>query len=562
MNNSKKSILHFLNYFDFYGINFPFRYRKKPRFATKLGVLLSFITVIFSLIVSMIYIIQLIDRNYFELYSFQENKNLKIDFSDVPLMIGLLNTFGDSVTIDSNYIEILLDNNNHIVTNDGERTIERVSTLIELESCTNYINSLNSSFKNEIINNIEGLKIDDFLCVKQGQNLSFSGLYGDIINGFNILEIHLNRCNTSKINNNCKTNEEINNYLENLYFCLIYLEKGINHNNYKNPVYNKFKVELIGIFPQIIKRIYYYIRAGYYKSDNGILFSKINNNFFYEYNYKNIDQVGQEDDTFYNNLSILEFAFSSLDYIIIYKRIYRKVTDICAVIGGWIDFLFLLCQFITKYFSHKTLIVDITNHLICKRCKINFEKQYENINSGNRVFHYQKTIDNTNNTSLFNLKLKLAQNDKDNMKVLSSLKNSNLEVKNIHKIPSKKDESLTSESKNNFQKVEKNTINISNIDYGNPILQKYFEESKKQGKCNGQRYKISFLDYILPFSCLKKHSNYNLLILYTEVVDSFLSLEHYLPMVEGFNRMYYREGEEYRAKFRGALFRLQNYDEY
>ena len=181
MKKSKKSFFRFLHYFDFYGINFPFRYRKKPRFSTKLGVVLSLITVSFSLIVSFIYFIQLIDRNYFELYTFQENKTLKIDFSDVPLMIGLLDTFGNSVTIDSNYIEIFIDNNNHIVTNNGERKIERVSTLIELESCTNYLNSLNSTFKNEILNNLEDLKIDDFLCIKQGQNLSFSGLYGDMI---------------------------------------------------------------------------------------------------------------------------------------------------------------------------------------------------------------------------------------------------------------------------------------------------------------------------------------------------------------------------------------------
>ena len=90
----------------------------------------------------------------------------------------------------------------------------------------------------------------------------------------------------------------------------------------------------------------------------------------------------------------------------------------------------------------------------------------------------------------------------------------------------------------------------------------YFEKTIKQGKCKGQKYQISFLDYILPFSCLKKCSDYNLLILYTNVFDNFLSLEHYLPMIEGFNRMYYREGDEYRNKFKGALFRLQNYDEY
>ena len=164
----------------------------------------------------------------------------------------------------------------------------------------------------------------------------------------------------------------------------------------------------------------------------------------------------------------------------------------------------------------------------------------------------------------FNLKNTFEENDKNNIRVMSSIKSSNIiEVKNKNKIlQNNQFENEKIVDSNNKINKNKNTINISNLDIGNPVLQKYFEESKKLGKCKNQRYEISFLDYILPFSCLNKHTNYNLLILYTNVVNTFLSLEHYLPMVEGFNRMYYREDEKYRAKFRGALFRLQNYEEY
>ena len=569
MKETKKSCFNFFNLFDFYGINFPFRYRKKPRFATKLGILLSLITVIFSLMFSIIYLKELIDRHYFELFTFRNKSRTKIDFSNIPLMVGLLDSFGNPVKIDPNYVDIILDNNNHIIKKNGERSIERISKSIELDSCINYLDSLNSTFKNDIINGLDNLNINEFLCVKQGQNLTFSGLYGDMINGFEILEIHLNRCNNSKTNNTCKSNNEINQYLENLYFTLIFLEKAIDHNNYKNPISNKFRVEIVGLFPQIIKRIYYYIRAGIYKSDNGILFSNTKDTFFYEFNDKIIDQVNNEEKSFYNNLSILEFAFSSLDYIKIYKRVYRKISDICAVIGGWIDFLFLIFQFITNYFSHKTLIVDITNHLICRRCKENCELQYNNNSNVCQIFRIKKKINNqcdinskTNNSSLFNLNHKFEKNEKENLKALSNLKNPNLyEVKNKNKDSSLKEQSSSNDSKN-ILKTEKKTINISDIDYGNPVLQKYFEETRKQGKCKGQKYQISFLDYILPFSCLKKCSDYNLLILYTNVFENFLSLEHYLPMIEGFNRMYYREGDEFRNKFKGALFRLQNYDEY
>ena len=571
MENKKKSF-NFLNLFDFYGINFPLRYRKKPRFATKLGIILSLITVIFSVIVVSIYLVQLIDRSYFELYNYKEKETREIDFSNIPLMVGLYDSFGNSIKIDTNYIEIQIDNNDHqIIQTNETRVIKRISNKIEIESCDNYFNSLNISYKNELINYLNQQRIENNICVKQGQKLTFSGRYGDIINGFNILEIHLNRCNSTKENNTCKSNDEINNYLQNLYFSVIYLENGIDHSNYKEPIYNKFRIESVGIFPQILKRVYYFIRSGIYNSDNGILFSSINKKNFYEYKDKYIDQVKEEDETYYNNLSILEFAFSSFDYIKIYKRYYRKITDVCAIIGGWIDFLFIIFQFITQYFSRKTLIVDITNHLICSRCKNHCDIEYHNVNTNKNFFHFNNKVSNncdwsskSNNTSLYNLKCKIEQNDKDNIKAMNSIKSSSIiEIKNKKKIiPKIKVQNENIVNSSNKTNIKKNSINISNLDIGNPVLQKYFEESRKKGECKNQRYQISFFDYILPFSCLKKQSNYNLLILYTNVVDTFLSLEHYLPMTEGFNRMYYREDDNYRAKFKGALFRLQNYDEY
>ena len=213
MENKKKSF-NFLNLFDFYGINFPLRYRKKPRFATKLGIILSLITVIFSVIVVSIYLVQLIDRSYFELYNYKEKETREIDFSNIPLMVGLYDSFGNSIKIDTNYIEIQIDNNDHqIIQTNETRVIKRISNKIEIESCDNYLNSLNISYKNELINYLNQQRIENNICVKQGQKLTFSGRYGDIINGFNILEIHLNRCNSTKENNTCKSNDEINNYL-------------------------------------------------------------------------------------------------------------------------------------------------------------------------------------------------------------------------------------------------------------------------------------------------------------------------------------------------------------
>ena len=49
----------------------------------------------------------------------------------------------------------------------------------------------------------------------------------------------------------------------------------------------------------------------------------------------------KKDEKFFN-YTILQCLICSFDYIEIYKRVYLKITDVCATIGGWIDFLFVV----------------------------------------------------------------------------------------------------------------------------------------------------------------------------------------------------------------------------
>ena len=106
-----------------------------------------------------------------------------------------------------------------------------------------------------------------------------------------------------------------------------------------------------------------------------------------------------------------------------------------------------------------------------------------------------------------------------------------------------------------------NSLAFFNSNLGNPILIKFIKESKK-GKCHNQKNQISVFDFIIPFICLKKNSKYNFLLLSNNIIHSYLSLEQYLPIIEGFSRLYYREGDKYRAKFIGSLFRFQYYDDF
>lgn len=62
--------IKFIKEIDFYGINFPLLYKNKPNLSTKLGLKLSILTLILSLIFSIIYILDMINRKSFKIYSY------------------------------------------------------------------------------------------------------------------------------------------------------------------------------------------------------------------------------------------------------------------------------------------------------------------------------------------------------------------------------------------------------------------------------------------------------------------------------------------------------------
>jgi hypothetical protein len=143
-------------------------------------------------------------------------------------MIGIQNYLGESKMIDKNYIEISLYNTIYKTDYDKKLT-ENVTKRIELEQCNKYFNSLNDSFKNEINKNLLYYNFSNYLCIKNGQKFEVSGKFGDLLFGFKEIEIFIDKCNNLISENTCKNEQEINEYLNNLYFTIIFLEKTIEY---------------------------------------------------------------------------------------------------------------------------------------------------------------------------------------------------------------------------------------------------------------------------------------------------------------------------------------------
>ena len=470
----------FLRSINIYGLPFNLHYRNSQKYSTISGIILSLVTYMIVIVIIIMYSLELIHHSGFNVmlnYS-PIIKKTSIDLAKIPFMIGFVNWSRTHQILNSSYLSLTFDRNVHntFINEEGFYAMERISTPIKLEACNPKIHYVG---KNTFMNDFDYNKL---LCPEQGQNLSIAGRFGDNINGYDILEIHLNKCENSSFN--CKSDEEINDYIKNSYLEIIFLSQSVDHNNYLNPINQFVRNELYVVAKGNTKRYYHYFSLAEYISDNGLFFKNKKKIVFYESENTRLDFIQEEDQEYYSQKALLEVSLTCNDRKNIYTRTYLKIQDVMRNIGGFIDLVLIIFQFINTYFSKKNMIIDIINHIIL-------------------ADRYEKSIHGKN----FNSNM--------NNKIIIKGKNTSMNILNC-KIGRK--DSFKSK-KNDFFMLNNN----------------YFEK-KNDEECSKEKekihFKLSFIDYFLPLNTLRKCKKYNWLFFYQNMFNQYISLEIIIPIIE------------------------------
>ncbi len=505
---------------DFFGLSVHLRYHKKTQYNTKFGFLFSIIAIISCLIVILYYCIRVFKHDNFSIIQNTEQLYGKkiLNFSRVPLLIGFINDGGRPVEIDPKYIKITLDKNDHYPekNKEGIMHLRRESTSIKLEYC-----DLNKHFNNdsETIEMINDYEYNKYLCVVPGQNLSIAGRFGDSIHGYDMLEIHLIKCENTSTYNECASFDEIKKFYKNSYLSILYLSETLNHYDFHNPIRKTFRSEVFTTVSNSVKRYYYYFAPGEYISDNGFVFQSNESFEFFEYQNTQLDFVDEEDQSYYSGQTLIEVSFSSVDKFITYERSYPKIQDSLGNIGGWIRIILTVCQFLSNYFSEKIFILDIINKITVFKDKKKSNNLSIRNNSNNKV----------NNSE------KLDKQNQNYKKYKDIVKNNNY-ISN------------DSTSRNNIQ-ISRNSNNLFNTkDFGGKTAQNFEQLNHNQTTNEELKYtftvdqkeriRISCLEYILPFWVLEKNKKHAYIILFKKCLYKDISLEVLIPLVERLSKMY------------------------
>ena len=577
MGKEENVVFSILKNIDIYGIQFPLHYKKETKFSTPVSIIMSLISIILLIILLIYYLIILFGKKNFSIISSLTTEIKTVDFSEIPFLIGIKGKNG-FIKLNNSIFEIKAQIVNHIFNESKNMNMIRDVKDLEFENCSIYFSKLNEKEICSIENFVKENNIDKYICLKSGQNISFHGRFGDSLNGFSILEIQIHKCNSSKYN--CSTNEELISTLQNKFVSMIYLSHVINHYEKNKPFNLVLREESFLIEPTVIKQYYYKMNPTHYISYEGLLFDSIKNFYFAIHEKMTFDFVYTEEKEYHDNLSILEIIFDTTDYITQYKRSYMKLQDLFPLISGWYNCVYFLFKFISSYLSEKSLIVDLTNNLISPSCNNYCEKFMID-----KDLHKSKYKSLNNNLLLSNSNIILNSPNFKSIKTISYIKSNNQitnnNIYNIHNNKINNDNNINNNNNNDNINYDnyKNKINNDNndnsnndsknlkysnlstsIDFGNPLLIKLLNEYKQEGHQGKQIYKISYFDYIIPYKCLKRICKYSLLLLFSEVINGYLSLEKFLPMVESFTKMYFYGGnDDLIGKLKKNLFNFNKY---
>ena len=506
-----------LNSIDIYGTPFSLYYKKRSTYRSTLGTILSVVSILYIIDFSLYLFVQLMKKNSFSILISNNSKSSNsINLSNIPIMIGLIDSNSSFIEMVQQYynITVFIKTVRPITNSDTYINFKR----IELELCNESI------YVNQYPQMKKYYDLSKYLCIKPNQNIIINGRYGDSINEYNSLNIYFLIYNDFT-NENIEKQNEANKLLYNSFLSIHYLYNIIDHYNYTNPLSKKFRNENFQISPFVFKKFLYYFSNLTYISSQGMFSnSQIQySSFLFDHLYLDfVENNNNNTKIKINELEynkILEISLTCADYPIIYKRIYVVFTEIFSEIGGCIDFIYIICNIITKYFSKKSLIVDITDNLIYKKT-INDYNQNQKLNNASKLLK-QETLakplfDFTSQFINIEKKLKIDLNSKNK---LNNIKNDN----NLEN--------------NNSKSIQNNNENLINTP--NRLRNTKFLKVINQRKISQypQKLRISLIDYILPYFYLKKYKVYGLLCVYTDIMKSYLSLEEYFPTMERMSKL-------------------------
>ena len=413
------------------------------------------------------------------------NENKEIDFESVTI-------FGIEESIDEYMSVKKIKNFNHWLY--GECNINDAKNIEKVESLVNQKFPEKAACIRQYYD-----KNDDKYYDTNQENFKWPALTHGCANENAInYGIIIEKCTNSTINKICKSNEEIENYFDHLFFIAYFMDQFVDVLNYKTP-YIKYLYKLTnGFFQDTFTINHLNFNPSRVTSHNGIFIDNQVSDKSYQYTQNEKININKNDTTIV--ASCYFWMQNTLQY---YERNYEKFQDLLSNIGGVSSFICILALFINDFVSNFIILLD-TEELVINIDKQNYKRDQilhkpTILRKASEILNppkFKGNIKNNNNNNNANTKqssiIQILLKDKIDLSKISKNKNArsetlndghqkrkvefnlnkNLENKNLKKINNNfntqfnnEDDIYSNNKENSAQSSEKNIVNYKSMSF-------------------------------------------------------------------------------------------------
>ena len=336
-----RTLCNFINLFKF---NFTFRFSdNRKQFATPLGLVFSLVIygVLIFFFVSSDMIKKKNPSTIFQNIPKNTSPSIHLKKNTFKPIFGIGNRNLESFGIDPDMLELRVYGSSKKVNLDTKGDQKWIPTNFSTHRCS--AEEINQA------NYINPMRIIIGYCVDDGYHWDMEGSFFDPNETQFLIELRL--CENTPPLKICKSDVEIQTFLQDKYFVLFFQDSYVDFNDYENPVKFFPHVEKIILTPssQSTSEIYL-VKGEMFDDDSFLLESEKYLNFFSK-NSGNFYSIARN---FHDNTPIAKFIFGSSQNLRQNTRTYQKLTDVLGRLSG-IANLLIVSGFICLNFYQQTL---------------------------------------------------------------------------------------------------------------------------------------------------------------------------------------------------------------
>lgn len=298
---------------------------------------------------------------------FQDHGNLNFT-SNFPLMLTLIKRGAATFENPRTYFNIHIENFNRSVGADGNPT--KNNPPVDSGPCTKEDLGPNPDL---YLSQASIPDLSYYTCIKQNQRLEVFGTLGS--KKFNYMTILINRCaNGTESGVVCKPLEEINSVLDTGYIMLLAPDKYFDAKQYNDPGQHYVKVFSLPLSTQVYKRYYMYYKNVEYMTDQGSFFRDFMNQTYYQFDTNTLELFFNPKLVRYTPNTVAEITIAASPIKDVYYRLYYKLQNLAADIGGIIKSLLIIITLLNEFLNRKVMHGWIYNSLFILKDKDDKEK--------------------------------------------------------------------------------------------------------------------------------------------------------------------------------------------